>query len=162
MREQAHTVDLTNPLDDHLGFLVHDLARAFTAAYTARMSYLGLTRPQARAIAYLQRFPGVTQVELSEYLGVGRMAMTGLLDRMESKGLIERKEDLNDLRVKRVHLTEVAKDTRPQMEAIARELHAGSLSGVSARDLRNTVKVLRRILHNVQSMATDEPEDSAR
>lgn len=159
MQEQLRTVDMTDPLNDHLGFLVHDLARAFTAAYAARMSSLGLSRPQARAIAYVRRFPGVTQVELSEYLGVGRMAMTGLLDRMESKGLVERREDASDRRVKRVHLTKAAKDMQPQMESLARELHAGSITGVSARDLRNTVKVLQRILHNVESLVTQDSAD---
>jgi DNA-binding MarR family transcriptional regulator len=162
MREQARVFDMAEPFPDHLGFVVNDVARAFTAAYACRMSSLGLTRPQARAIAYVRRFPGVTQVELSEYLGVGRMAMTGLLDRMESKGLVERKDDPSDRRVKRVYLTKAAADLRPEMESSAGELHAGAVAGVSARDLGNTLKTLRRILHNLEGMvqeATSEERD---
>lgn len=57
MQGQLRTVDMTDPLNNHLGFLVHDLARAFTAAYAARMPSPGLSRPQARAIAHVRRFP---------------------------------------------------------------------------------------------------------
>lgn len=151
-REQPHVLDMTDPLDEHLGFLVHDVARAFTAAYACRMRPMGLTRPQARVIAYVRRYPGITQVELSEYLGVGRMAMTGLIDRMESKAMVERKEDPADRRVKRVYLTRAAKALQPAMEDMARELHASAVSGISARELRSTVATLRRILHNVSAI----------
>lgn len=149
----SKVADGGNPLDEHLGFLVHDVARAFTAAYATRMSGLGLTRPQARVIAYTRRYPGITQVELAEYLGVGRMAMTGLIDRMESKGMIQRADDPGDRRVKRVHLTAAAKSLQPEMEDIARELHGSAIEGISTRDLRTTVATLRKMLHSVEVIA---------
>jgi len=161
-QERAIELDMTDPLGDHFGFLVHDVARALTAAYAARMAPLGITRAQARAIAYIRRFSGVTQVELAEYLSIGRMAMTGLLDRMESKGLVVRKGDPSDLRVNRVYLTKSALALGPDMESIARELHATSLAGVTSRDLRSTVATLRRILHNAEQMThtvCDEESD---
>lgn len=160
--ESAIEIDMTDPLGDHLGFLVHDVARALTAAYAARMASLGITRAQARAIAYVWRSSGISQVELAENMGIGRMAMTGLLDRMESKGLVTRKGDPNDLRVNRIYLTKSALALRPEMEEIARELHAGSLAGVSSRDLRTTVTTLRRMLHNAEQMtqsAGDQESD---
>ncbi len=137
---------------EDMGFVVYEVARAFTNAYAQLMSPLGLTRPQARVIACVIRFPGITQADLCEYIGVGRMAMSGLIDRMESKDLVSRTEDPSDKRVKRVFLTRSARKLIPDMQTIADTLYKQSMSSVNANDLRITKQVLGTIRSNLHDL----------
>ncbi|MCZ6659104.1 MAG: MarR family transcriptional regulator [Gammaproteobacteria bacterium] len=140
---------------DSLGFLVHEVARSFTNAYATLMSPLGLTRPQARVIAYLRRFPGITQIELCEYIGVGRMAMSGLIDRMESKGLVKRVDDPADGRVKRIFHTREARKMRPDIDHAIATLTTRSIADISARDLRTVMRALRSINDNLLELVEE-------
>ena len=137
---------------EDMGFVVYEVARAFTNVYAQLMSPLGLTRPQARVIACVIRFPGITQADLCEYIGVGRMAMSGLIDRMESKDLVSRTEDPSDKRVKRVFLTRSARKLIPDMQTIADTLYKQSMSSVNANDLRITKQVLGTIRSNLHDL----------
>lgn len=150
------------PISDHveseyMGFLVYDVARAFTNAYAKLMAPLGLTRPQARVIACVTRYPGITQADLCEWIGVGRMAMSGLLDRMESKDLVSRSEDPSDRRVKRVFLTRNARKMLPDLQTIADTLYEKSMSSVKSKDLKVTMEVLSNIKLNLEDLLTDAP-----
>lgn len=150
------------PLSDHveseyMGFLVYDVARAFTNAYAKLMAPLGLTRPQARVIACVTRYPGITQADLCEWIGVGRMAMSGLLDRMESKDLVSRSEDPSDRRVKRVFLTRNARKMLPDLQKIADTLYENSMSSIKSKDLKVTMEVLSNIKLNLEELLKDAP-----
>jgi len=147
-RERRESVPRNN-----LGFLIHDVARALTAAFAVGMNPLGLTRSQSRVLAYVSRYPGVSQIELAELIGVGRMAMTGLIDRMEAKGLIFRSEDSSDRRLKCIHLTRDAKKLAPKMQKVASELLEDVLAGVSERDQRKLTNLLNHIQANARNLA---------
>ena len=138
-----------------LGFLVYDVARGFTNAYAILMAPLGLTRPQARVIACVLRYPGITQIDLAEYIGVGRMAMSGLIDRMEAKGLVSRTEDPGDKRVRRIFLTRNAKKLLPDLQRIADTLHTECISSINKKDLAVTKRVLNSIRTNLDQLINE-------
>ena len=150
---QREVVSLSDrPESESMGFLVYETAKAYANAYAKLMSPLGLTRSQARALACVTRFPGITQVDLGEYLGVGRMATSGLLDRMEAKDLISRAADPSDLRVKRVFLTKTAKKLLPDVQMIADALYQRSTASISGKELRLTKEVLGMIKANLEQL----------
>ena len=149
-------VAISNHIEsEDMGFLVYEVAREFTNAYAQLMAPLGLTRPQARVLACVTRFPGISQVDLCEYIGVGRMAMSGLIDRMETKDLVSRSEDPSDKRIKRVFLTRSARKLIPDMQVIADKLYARSTSSLSTKDLRTTKNVLSTIRDNLQDLLNE-------
>ncbi len=153
---KRNVVPISENIDSEvLGFLVYDVARGFTNAYSTLMSPLGLTRPQARVLACVLRYPGITQVDLAEYIGVGRMAMSGLIDRMESKDLVSRSDDPSDKRVKRIFLTRNAKKLLPDMQAIADTLYRECISSLNKNDLKVTRSVLQSIKTNLQQLLAD-------
>ena len=125
------------------------VARSISSAYTAMMEPLGLTGPQSRVIAYVDRYPGITQVELCEYLGLGSMAITGIIDRMEAKCLVKRAVDPADRRVRRIYLTDEALLLRPEMDEIIQKLRSQVESNISREDMKTFVDVLKRIEANL-------------
>ena len=146
--------------DKNFGFLVHDVARQLTAVLDKRLSSYGLTRSHWRAVLYIWRTPGISQTELSEMLDVSRMGVTGLIDRMESKGLVSRKDDPRDRRVKRVYLTESTEALTPIITKLGRENIDDFLAGIETEDRELLVKLLLKVKSNGTHLLsrTDLPE----
>ncbi len=134
--------------DTNFGFLVHDVARQLTTVLDKRLSSYGLTRSHWRAVVYIWRTPGISQTELSEMLDVSRMGVTGLIDRMESRGLVSRKDDPRDRRVKRVYLTESTKALTPIITKLGRENIDDFLAGIETEDRELLVKLLLKVKSN--------------
>jgi DNA-binding MarR family transcriptional regulator len=134
--------------DDNLAFLIHEAAQAITVAYGTVMAPLGLTRPQVRVLVWVDHSPGITQAELCEVIGNSPMAMTGLLDRMESKNLVERVEDPKDRRVKRIFVTSGALELKPEMDKISAIFRQQARLGMTAEDIATTARVLKTMRAN--------------
>ncbi len=94
-------------LPDSFGFVVNDVARLVRAELDRRSTEagLGLTAGEGRVLARVGRSGALRQNELAETLGVEPMTLSGLVDRLEAKGLVERRPDERDRRAKRVHPT---------------------------------------------------------
>ena len=106
-----------NPIES----LSHEAALAlfYTAQLFAKGAYsllrpYGMTDSQFNVLTVLryQSPPeGLTQSDLSRMMLVNRSNITGLLDRLEEAGWVEREEDSDDRRVKRVRLTNQGRTT---------------------------------------------------
>jgi MarR family transcriptional regulator, organic hydroperoxide resistance regulator len=73
---------------------------------TAALAPLGLKLPHYDILANIFRFPALTQQELANRLLVGRSNLSMLLPELEKRGLVSRKPDSKDKRLRRLHLTE--------------------------------------------------------
>jgi len=141
-------------MDTSFGFLVHDIARQMTSVLDRRLSQHGLTRSHWRAILYIWRTPGISQTELSEILDVSRMGVTGLLDRMESKGLVSRKDDPKDRRVKRIYLTDSTQALVPTITSVGGEMVNDFFAGINETEQKTLLKLLVKIKQNGTKLMT--------
>ncbi len=112
-----------DPLSRNLEFLLTDVARLITREYDRRIRDLNLTRSQWWVLVYLIRYDGVNQTELADLLDIGKVALGGLLDRLESKGWVQRRPDPHDRRAKRVYATDDARPLIQEMTERARVMH---------------------------------------
>ncbi|MGH7048549.1 MAG: MarR family winged helix-turn-helix transcriptional regulator [Stellaceae bacterium] len=67
-----------------------------------------MTRAQWVMLIWLDRHPGLSQKELAELLEVEPISVARLVDRLEARGLVERRTDPADRRVWRLHLSPAA------------------------------------------------------
>lgn len=72
-------------------------------------STLGLTGPQRLVLRLVGRFPGITAGRLAQILHVHPSTLTGVLKRLEKRGLLERKSDPLDGRKALFALTEAGR-----------------------------------------------------
>ncbi len=100
---------------------------------------------------------GLTQVELSRHLVTHRSNVTGLVDRLEQRGLLKRREDSADRRAYRVILTDAGqgllREIRPVYYRAAEQVwgnspvtHANQL----ARDLADICNRAQRVAKDNQ------------
>ena len=125
-----------HPDPDTFGFLVTDLSRLIRAEMDRRISDagLGLTPGEGRTLAHAARAGEVRQIELAERMGVEPMTLSGYLDRLEARGLIERKPDPTDRRAKLVALTAAAEGVLDQVRDVGTRMRADISRDIAAVD----------------------------
>ena len=77
------------------------------------------------------------------------MTVSGLIDRLEAQGWVERRDDPADRRVKRVWLTRRAEDNRPSMSRNATKINRTSTRGLSKDQIESLVGMLRVVRSNL-------------
>jgi len=87
-----------------LMFLLHDVARLLRVDADKRARAHGMTRAQWGILIWLERQPGLSQKELAEILEVEPITVARLIDRLENRGLVERRPDPKDRRIWRLHV----------------------------------------------------------
>src|SRR5216683_4947280 len=89
------------------------------AHFAATVAELDLAPVQAKALHELNVEPPISMRELAERLKSDPSNVTGLIDRLEARGLVERRPDPNDRRIKGLALTAAgAKDARAPFRAV--------------------------------------------
>ena len=122
---------------------------------------MGVTRAQWWVLAFLSRRDGMTQTALAADLDLTKVAVGGLLDRMETAGFVERRADLSDGRARRVYLTragaKMVSAIRQSVEAVELEI----LDRVSDAELAQATETLRTLKETLLEILGGEPEADA-
>jgi DNA-binding MarR family transcriptional regulator len=115
------------------------------AHFAAAVAELDLAPVQAKALHELNLEPPISMRELAERLKSDPSNVTGLIDRLEARGLVERRPDPNDRRIKGLALTSAGARMRERLFA---RLYSAprSVADLSERDQRTLTDVLQRIL----------------
>ena len=132
-----------------LGYLIHDVSRLRRSAFDRCMKPLNVTRSQWWVLAYLSREDGMTQSRLAEELDIGKVAIGGLIDRLEKSGFLRREADAADRRVNRVFLEPKGKQLVTGMRKINHRMNAKILSGLGDDKLEVTAAALVAIKTNL-------------
>jgi MarR family transcriptional regulator for hemolysin len=88
-----------------LGYLIHEVARLLKRRFEDEAKSHGITLPQWRALAHIALHEGITQRALADAIDADPMTVSGILDRLEKRGMIDRSADPSDSRAKLARLT---------------------------------------------------------
>jgi len=150
--------DLNSSL--RFGFLIHDVSRLRRVVVDRSLKPLGITRSQWWVLAFLSRRDGMTQTALAVDLDLTKVAIGGLLDRMEDAGFVERRADRNDGRARRVYLTragaKMVNTIRERVESTELEI----LSRVPEEQLNQAADTLRTLKDTLLEMLGGEAEEA--
>ncbi len=117
------------------------------------------TMPRFDLLANLEREDGQTLASLSRRMLVTAGNLTGLVDRAERDGVVQRRADPRDRRLSRVFLTAKGRDLITEVLP----LHATHVSELLAALDAGERRELRRLLGKLRdSLAREPPPDSAR
>ena len=105
-----------NEFHRDLLFLLNDVARLLRVDADKRARQHGMTRAQWAILIWLERQPGLSQKELSEVLEVEPITVARLIDRLEARGMVERRPDPRDRRIWRLHLRSPAHDVLHEID----------------------------------------------
>ncbi|WP_269714477.1 MarR family winged helix-turn-helix transcriptional regulator [Caulobacter sp. NIBR2454] len=127
---------MTKPIDRRWYFLLSSGQRRVQRWVEGHMSKTdGITAAQAGLLFFLGSRDGALIGEAAEALDVAPSAMTGLVDRSERAGLVERRPDAEDGRSLRLHLTERGREARSTAKAGLTEINEKLTDGFSAEEM---------------------------
>ncbi len=125
-----------------IGFLLHEVARLLRRRFEQRARGQGLTRAQWQTILYLSRQEGIRQTSLAEMLEIEPITLVRILDRLEQRGFIARRQDPEDRRAWRLYLEEAARPVLAALQPLGEATRAEALEGVSDEDRDRLVHIL--------------------
>ena len=123
---------MPNAAEQHLGFLIHDVARLLRTRFEQRARTLGLalTRTQWRCLAHIERSEGINQAKLADILEVEPISLARLIDRLEKLGVVERRKHPTDRRMYTLHLTDTARPLLDRMHALGAATREDALAEI--------------------------------
>lgn len=122
--------------------LLMDLSRNLTSYYDTKLAELHLTMPQAMLLRQLG--DALPMNEAAGKLHCDPSNVTGIVDRLEARGLIERKHLTKDRRVKHLALTPEGRRLRKRVDAILSA--APGVADLGAADQTALLNLLTRSL----------------
>ena len=144
----SDTGDLAmKPFDTMPGHLIRRLNQIAVSVFQERMQALGqdLTPVQFAALQVLHSRPGIDQATLSAMIAYDRATIGGVVDRLEGKGLLERRVSTRDRRARELRLTEggatVLRRVQPVVEALQGDILAGLDAAEQAQFLALAAKL---------------------
>jgi len=121
---------------------------------------LGITRSQWWVLAFLSRRDGMTQTALAADLDLTKVAIGGLIDRMEASGFVERRADERDARARRVYLTRAGQKLVATIRENVDVVENDILTAVSDEELDEAAKALVKIKDRLLEILGNDAEDA--
>jgi MarR family transcriptional regulator for hemolysin len=135
------------------GFLVARIARRLRQAVDAEMRLIGLTEATWRPLVYVRSLgDGVRQKELASAMSIEGPSLVRLLDSLERRGFIERREDETDRRARGIHLTRAGRELA---------VRAALLGNVPSADLETCERVLETLEREMEEPQQAAPSSNA-
>jgi DNA-binding MarR family transcriptional regulator len=138
------------------------VGRLLRTVFERRVRAFGLTRAQWLVIARVHRRPGMSQSEVADLLEIEKAPAGRLIDRMQAKGWLERRDDSSDRRVNRLHLTRKGERLHAAIWPVAEATVDDALGSLSPRQRRQLSQVMARVKAHLQALAEHDPVQAER
>ena len=137
--------DRDPPRNGGVAFLLAQLGAHAAALFAERIRPLQLTPPQAGVLRHLAQFPGQSQRELADALGMHAPRLVALIDELEDRGLVARDRDPADRRNYAISLTDEGRRLLVELGRVARQHEHAITAGLDEDERAQLLALLRRI-----------------
>lgn len=136
-------------MDDSLHYLIMANQMLVQRSLLERLKETGLTIGQPKVLDYLKEHDGSNQKEIARACFLEAGSLTSILNRMEEKGLVERRMLNGNRRSFHVFLTENGKKNQELVEEMFAEIEKDALDGISSEEFETFMEVYRKIYGNL-------------
>lgn len=141
---------------------VRALRRLLHRSFERDIVRSGLTRPQIGALEELSREDGLSLKDLSARMELSHSTVSGIVDRLERRGFVRRRQDSKDRRYSRIFLSEEVKNyIRDEVPFRRRDPILAALMLASSEERSQIlagIRTLRSLLEKVVPGEVEEPE----
>ncbi len=134
--------------EESVGYLMRRILATVSAEIEREMGPNGLTNAQWIPLFKLYIGSASTVAELARGCDLDAGAMTRLLDRLETKGLLKRVRSSEDRRVVNLELTDEGRAAAQEIPGVLCQVQNAHLRGFSHVEWQTLKSLLRRILEN--------------
>ena len=138
---------------ESLGRLIYLTAQEIKNFAEKLLKPYDVTLEQFHLLKHMSPDSGMSQRELGELVNKTPANITRILDRLELKNLIARRNSPADRRASQVFLTDQGQDMVQEVFAIFESFSNQLTQGTSEKKQQKTREVLIRIGHNIKTMS---------
>jgi DNA-binding MarR family transcriptional regulator len=131
-----------------LGFLLSQVGIYASRRFAQRIGALDLHPGLFRILNVVEATEGQSQQAIGDAIEVPASRMVALVDELEQRGLVERRPDPEDRRVRVLHLTPKGRRLLERGQKIAAEHEADLTKGMSPADRERLMSLLRELADN--------------
>lgn len=145
------------------GMLIYAIERQWHRHFDQHVRHLaGITRSQWWLLINLMRHPdtGMPQTQLAEILGVGKVPLGKMVDRLQRAGLIDRLPQDQDRRCKRVRINANGRSLVKRMEVVAADLSRQVMCQLDDEQLLSLNRLLLSMKDNLKTLGAPDWRDS--
>ena len=118
---RARATNASSDLTSGLTFLLSQVSAHSSALFADRLAPLNLTPPHVGILRVVKQSDGLSQQALGETLGIFPSRLVAVLDELQKRGLLERRDNPADRRSYALHLTGAGHSVLEQTARISRE-----------------------------------------
>jgi DNA-binding MarR family transcriptional regulator len=126
-------------------FLLAQVGAHAARQFAERLSPLKLTPPHAGILRRLAQSSGISQRELAAKLGMHASRLVGVVDEMESLGLIVREGNTDDRRTYSLQITPKGRETLKEIGKISYQHNEALLAALTSEERETLATLLQRI-----------------
>lgn len=132
-----------------LGYRIKLLSQLLARQFQERLDPYGLTPFHWVVLCCLWEEDGLATSAIGEKLQQVGGTLTGVLDRMEERGLIRRERDCRDRRIWRIWLTDAGKELEEVLPPIAQEVRDRAMQNIPAEDRKKFSDLIDTAIANL-------------
>lgn len=136
-------------MDKSFHYLIMINQALFQKRVLSRLLETGLTSGQPKVLDYLRIHDGSMQKDIAHGCQIDPATLTGILERMEKKGLVERRTVNGNHRSSYVYLTESGRNKGETAAQIFLEMEAEIFKGITADEKETFMDVFYKICCNM-------------
>ncbi|AND38295.1 MULTISPECIES: MarR family winged helix-turn-helix transcriptional regulator [Cytobacillus] len=126
------------------------IARALDSISNIEFKELDLTKGQYLYLVRICENPGIIQEKLAEMIKVDRTTAARAIKKLEMNGFIEKKDDEQNKKIRKLFPTEKGKKVFPLIKREHEYSNAICLEGLSEKEAETIFKLLQRVRKNVE------------
>ena len=144
------------------GYLFRRMQQIAVAIFVEECKAFDLTPVQYAALVAIQNHPGIDATRLSAVIAFDRSTLGSVIERLETKGYIERKPSLEDKRIKLLYLTKAGGALLRDIMASVDRAQARMLQPLKPADRKTLLALLTQLvdLNNEASRVPLRAEDA--
>jgi DNA-binding MarR family transcriptional regulator len=128
-----------------VGFLISQLGFLSSKRFAEALKPLGIGPREFLLLRFVAASAGQSQQALAERLEVPPSRMVALVDDLEDRGLVERRPDREDRRVRGLHLTKQGQVVLRRAGKVAVEYEAKLCSALAEEEREQLIDLLQKI-----------------
>lgn len=138
-------------VQSEITWLLHRAAQRMHAATGEQAEARGINLREYIVLSSLHKTPDLTQIEMGKALGLDKTTLMSQLDRLERSGLVVRRSDPRDRRLRIPEITEAGNALRATVAAACADVEEAVLRSFG----QDEVQLFRRMLFDIIGNSED-------
>jgi DNA-binding MarR family transcriptional regulator len=144
--------------DKDIGYILHKVSMLAKNNFTNKLNAIGITTRQFAVLKDLYYYQkkeldsGLSPASIAERLECDRPTISGIIDRLENQGWVERFDNPDDKRSVIIKVTNKAIDKLQELEKMHNEYRDTIVKGFTEEEINDFRNYLFRVVNNLKEM----------